>query len=34
MKLNKILTIALVAVAAMYFAINAKKEMKKIHLNN
>ena len=33
MKLNKILTIALVAVAAMYFAINAKKEMKKIENN-
>jgi predicted Zn-dependent peptidase len=33
MKLNKILTIALVAGAAIYFAINARKEMKKIENN-
>ena len=33
MKLRKILTIALLAVVAIYFAINAKKEMKKIENN-
>ena len=33
MNLRKILTIALLAVVAIYFAINAKKEMKKIENN-